>query len=186
MSDRIYRLSDFDFDLPPELVALRPVPARSASRLLRVDGAKLDDLQFNMLPELLNAGDVLVFNDTRVINSRTFRKPWAACHLPMARAMTAASIAASSASLRPYEPGPVTQMALTFSTGMPSVPAIPFCTKCGFCEPVQQVTSPSLIWTVAQAEFDRFGIYRRRDFVDERLAGEMDLRADRIAQMRAA
>jgi S-adenosylmethionine:tRNA ribosyltransferase-isomerase len=72
MSDRIYQLSDFDFELPPELVALRPARERSASRLLHVDGASLEDLQFGALPELLNAGDVLVFNDTRVINSRLF------------------------------------------------------------------------------------------------------------------
>ena len=72
MSDRIYHLSDFDFELPPELVALRPAKERSASRLLHVDGAKLEDLQFATLPTLLNAGDVLVFNDTRVVNSRVF------------------------------------------------------------------------------------------------------------------
>ena len=76
MPDRIYHLSDFDFELPPDLVALRPASARSASRLLHVDGATLDDLGFVALPELLDAGDVLVFNDTRVINSRLFgRKP---------------------------------------------------------------------------------------------------------------
>jgi S-adenosylmethionine:tRNA ribosyltransferase-isomerase len=72
MSDRIYHLSDFDFELPKELVALRPAQVRSASRLLHVDGAKLDDLGFGALPELLNTGDVLIFNDTRVVNSRLF------------------------------------------------------------------------------------------------------------------
>jgi S-adenosylmethionine:tRNA ribosyltransferase-isomerase len=72
MSDRIFHLSDFDFALPPELIATRPTQVRSASRLLRVDGVKLEDLQFASLPRLLNAGDVLVFNDTRVINSRLY------------------------------------------------------------------------------------------------------------------
>ncbi len=72
MSDHIYHLSDFDFDLPAELIALRPAPARSASRLLHVDGSTLDDLGFGALPDLLNAGDVLVFNDTKVVNSRLF------------------------------------------------------------------------------------------------------------------
>ncbi len=72
MADRIYHLSDFDFDLPADLVALRPAPARTASRLLHVDGAELDDLSFGNLPELVNAGDVLVFNDTKVISSRLF------------------------------------------------------------------------------------------------------------------
>jgi S-adenosylmethionine:tRNA ribosyltransferase-isomerase len=76
MSDRIYRLSDFDFELPPELIAQRPAPVRSASRLLHVNGATLDDLTFGALPDLLDRGDVLVFNDTRVIRSRLFgRKP---------------------------------------------------------------------------------------------------------------
>jgi S-adenosylmethionine:tRNA ribosyltransferase-isomerase len=76
MSDRIYRLSDFDFELPPELVALRPAQARTASRLLHVDGPRLDDFVFGVLPELLHTGDVLVFNDTRVVNSRLFaQKP---------------------------------------------------------------------------------------------------------------
>jgi S-adenosylmethionine:tRNA ribosyltransferase-isomerase len=72
MSDRIYRLSDFDFELPPELVAVRPAQERSASRLLHVDGTMLEDLRFGMLPELLNSGDVLVFNDTKVVKSRLF------------------------------------------------------------------------------------------------------------------
>jgi S-adenosylmethionine:tRNA ribosyltransferase-isomerase len=72
MADRSYHLSDFDFDLPADLVALRPAPARTASRLLHVDGTELDDLSFGNLPELVNAGDVLVFNDTKVISSRLF------------------------------------------------------------------------------------------------------------------
>ena len=71
--------------------------------------------------------------------------------LPTALAITAASDAASSASLRPYEPGPTVQMDRTFSTGMPSTSAMPSRTKCGFCEPVQQVTSLFLISTTAQA-----------------------------------
>ena len=76
MSDRTYRLSDFDFDLPPDLIAQRPAPERSASRLLHVARATLDDLTFGALPDLLGPGDVLVFNDTKVIRSRLFgRKP---------------------------------------------------------------------------------------------------------------
>jgi len=65
-----YHLSDFDFDLPSELIAQVPAAVRSASRLLHVSGAKRADLKFSSLPELLSAGDVLVFNDTRVIRSR--------------------------------------------------------------------------------------------------------------------
>ena len=65
-----YRLSDFDFDLPSELIAQVPAPERSGSRLLHVAGARLVDLAFGALPELLVPGDLLVFNDTRVVRSR--------------------------------------------------------------------------------------------------------------------
>jgi S-adenosylmethionine:tRNA ribosyltransferase-isomerase len=72
MRDLIYRLSDFDYDLPRELIAQRPADARSASRLLHVAGSVLEDRDFTTLPELLGAGDLLVVNDTRVIRSRLF------------------------------------------------------------------------------------------------------------------
>jgi len=65
-----HRLSDFDFDLPDELIARTPTSTRSGSRLLRVDGDRMQDRQFRELPQLLDAGDLLVFNDTRVIKSR--------------------------------------------------------------------------------------------------------------------
>ena len=58
----------FDFDLPPELIALRPAVPRDASRLLVAKGAAaIEDRVFTDLPAQLRAGDVLVFNDTRVI-----------------------------------------------------------------------------------------------------------------------
>jgi S-adenosylmethionine:tRNA ribosyltransferase-isomerase len=65
-----YRLSDFDFDLPGELIAQAPAPERSGSRLLHVAGSRLVDLAFGALPGLLVPGDLLVFNDTRVVRSR--------------------------------------------------------------------------------------------------------------------
>lgn len=62
------RVDLFDFDLPTERIALRPVKPRDAARMLVVDGAApLADRQVRDLPDLLRAGDVLVFNDTRVI-----------------------------------------------------------------------------------------------------------------------
>lgn len=70
--------SDFRYDLPPELIAQQPLPERSASRLLVLDAAHraLSDRAFHDLPELLRAGDLLVFNDTRVLPARLFgRKP---------------------------------------------------------------------------------------------------------------
>jgi len=65
------RLSDFDFDLPEERIALRPAEPRDAARLLLVrPGVALEDLHVRDLPELLQAGDALVFNDTKVIPAR--------------------------------------------------------------------------------------------------------------------
>jgi S-adenosylmethionine:tRNA ribosyltransferase-isomerase len=63
------RISDFDYSLPDELIARYPTPERRASRLLEV-GAALEDRRFADLPALLRAGDLLVFNDTRVIHAR--------------------------------------------------------------------------------------------------------------------
>ena len=65
-------ISDFDFDLPAELIAQFPTEQRNASRLLRLDGASgaLQDSWFRQLPDFLQAGDLLVFNDTRVIKAR--------------------------------------------------------------------------------------------------------------------
>jgi S-adenosylmethionine:tRNA ribosyltransferase-isomerase len=70
------RLSDFDYELPPELIAQQPLPERSASRLLHVEPARLTDLVFADLERLLSPGELLVFNDTRVIKARLLgRKP---------------------------------------------------------------------------------------------------------------
>ncbi len=66
------RLDDFDYDLPPELIAQAPAAARSASRLLYLDGVTgtLRDYRFADIVELLRPGDLLVVNDTRVIKAR--------------------------------------------------------------------------------------------------------------------
>ena len=61
------RVADFDFELPAERIALRPVQPRDAARLLLVRGAEIFDRQVLDLPALLQPGDVLVFNDTKVI-----------------------------------------------------------------------------------------------------------------------
>ncbi|MEF7617601.1 tRNA preQ1(34) S-adenosylmethionine ribosyltransferase-isomerase QueA [Aquincola sp. MAHUQ-54] len=68
--ERRYTLSDFDFELPPELVAQHPAAQRSASRLLDGTGVAPVDRVFRDLPGLLQPGDLLVFNDTAVIKAR--------------------------------------------------------------------------------------------------------------------
>ena len=67
-----YSLADFDFDLPPALVAQHPAAERSASRLLDGRAELPVDRVFRELPALLEPGDLLVFNDTRVIKARLF------------------------------------------------------------------------------------------------------------------
>ncbi len=69
---RTFTLSDFDFTLPPELIAQHPASERSGSRLLDGTGPIPTDRIFRDLPSLLNAGDLLVFNDTKVIKARLF------------------------------------------------------------------------------------------------------------------
>ncbi|MES2047230.1 MAG: tRNA preQ1(34) S-adenosylmethionine ribosyltransferase-isomerase QueA [Pseudomonadota bacterium] len=68
----MYSLSDFDFILPDALIAQTPLPQRSASRLLQVDGESLRDKAFADVVALLSEGDLLVFNDTRVLKARFF------------------------------------------------------------------------------------------------------------------
>ncbi|HUR89976.1 MAG TPA: tRNA preQ1(34) S-adenosylmethionine ribosyltransferase-isomerase QueA [Ramlibacter sp.] len=69
---RQYTLGDFDFALPPELIAQHPAPERSASRLLDGTGDDPVDRTFRDLPSLLEARDLIVFNDTQVVKARLF------------------------------------------------------------------------------------------------------------------
>ncbi|WP_193097651.1 tRNA preQ1(34) S-adenosylmethionine ribosyltransferase-isomerase QueA [Burkholderia sp. Z1] len=72
----MFTLSDFDFNLPPELIAQTALPDRTASRLLEVDRtvepARLVDRKFAELPSCIAPGDLLVFNDTKVLKARFF------------------------------------------------------------------------------------------------------------------
>ncbi|KVH59378.1 S-adenosylmethionine:tRNA ribosyltransferase-isomerase [Burkholderia sp. MSMB1072] len=72
----MFTLSDFDFNLPPELIAQTALPDRTASRLLEVDRgvepARLVDRHFAELPSCIAPGDLLVFNDTKVLKARFF------------------------------------------------------------------------------------------------------------------
>ena len=67
-----FSLSDFDFTLPDDLIAQHPAPQRSASRLLDGRGTASFDRRFADLPDLLLPGDLLVFNDTKVVKVRLF------------------------------------------------------------------------------------------------------------------
>ena len=71
-ASRDFTLSDFDFELPPDLIAQHPAPERSSSRLLDGTGTTVVNRIFRDLPGLLQAGDLLVFNDTQVIKARIF------------------------------------------------------------------------------------------------------------------
>jgi S-adenosylmethionine:tRNA ribosyltransferase-isomerase len=64
------KLSDFDFDLPPSLIATRPARPRTSARLLLAEGAGIQDRRVSDLPDILRTGDVLVLNDTKVIPAR--------------------------------------------------------------------------------------------------------------------
>jgi len=64
------RVDAFDFELPPERIAQRPVEPRDAARLLRVTPGRIADHTVRDLPSLLAPGDLLVFNDTRVVPAR--------------------------------------------------------------------------------------------------------------------
>ena len=69
---RDFKLADFDFSLPPELIAQHPATERSGSRLLDAREPTPVDRRFTDLPALLRTGDLLVFNDTRVVKARLF------------------------------------------------------------------------------------------------------------------
>lgn len=103
------KVSDFTFELPEELIAQAPLPERSASRLLvmnRASGA-LQDRRFAELDRLLDPGDLLVFNDTRVIPARVFahKQTGGTAELLIERVIDAASALAQLGINRKPAPG---------------------------------------------------------------------------------
>ena len=75
-----HTLSDFDYELPNELIAQTPAVRRSDSSLLHVDGRVLQDLVFSDFSRLVDHRDLVVFNDTRVVKARLHaRRPTASC-----------------------------------------------------------------------------------------------------------
>lgn len=103
------RRADFSYPLPQELIALRPLPERSASRLLSLDGATgaLRDLQFRDFPSLLRPGDLLVLNDTRVLPARLHgrKASGGACELLLERILDGRRILAQARASKELRPG---------------------------------------------------------------------------------
>jgi S-adenosylmethionine:tRNA ribosyltransferase-isomerase len=103
------RRADFSYDLPQELIAARPLPERGASRLLALDGATgaIRDLAFRDFGSLLDPGDVLVLNDTRVLPARLEgRKPTGgACELLLERFLDRRRFLAQARASKGVRPG---------------------------------------------------------------------------------
>ncbi len=112
MSARTFTTSDFDFDLPPELIAQYPAPERSASRLLDASGAEPVDRTFHDFPALLTERDLLVFNDTKVVKARLFgAKPTGGkLELLVERVLADGSVAAHMKASKKPAPGTVLHM----------------------------------------------------------------------------
>jgi S-adenosylmethionine:tRNA ribosyltransferase-isomerase len=101
--------TDFNFELPEELIAQRPVTPRSSSRLLALDGAAgtLADLEFRDLPRLLERPDILVFNDTRVVPARVHgtKESGGKIELLLERALSADTALVHARASKPLRPG---------------------------------------------------------------------------------
>ncbi len=69
------KLSDFDYELPPEAIASEPARPRDTARLLDLTGADMTDRRISDLPAILKAEDLLVVNDTRVIPCLLYTSP---------------------------------------------------------------------------------------------------------------
>jgi len=106
-------IDEFNYELPPELIAQHPSATRSASRLLRVSGDSVDDRHFAELPRLLEPGDLLVFNDTRVIKARLFGKKETGGHIEVLieRLLSEGEALAQVHAGRPAKPGSTLQLA---------------------------------------------------------------------------
>jgi S-adenosylmethionine:tRNA ribosyltransferase-isomerase len=114
---RNFTLGDFDFALPPELIAQHPATERAGSRLLDGTGAAPVDRSFRELPSLLRAGDLMVFNDTQVVKARLFgEKPTGGkLELLIERVLHGRDVAAHMKVSKKPQPGTVLQMAGGFT-----------------------------------------------------------------------
>jgi S-adenosylmethionine:tRNA ribosyltransferase-isomerase len=105
-------LSDFDYELPPDLIAQYPPARRRDSRLLVV-GKSLEDRQFKDLPALLHDGDLLVFNDTRVIRARLHgrKQTGGQVEVLVERVLPASEVLAQVRASKTPKPGTILELA---------------------------------------------------------------------------
>jgi len=116
----MYTLSDFDFDLPSELIAQVPLPERAASRLLKVGDTQCEDRVFSELPSFLQAGDVLVFNDTKVLNARFYgvKQSGGKVEVLVERVLDARTVLAQVRASKSPLPGTVLRLADSFDVSV--------------------------------------------------------------------
>jgi S-adenosylmethionine:tRNA ribosyltransferase-isomerase len=116
----MYTLSDFDFDLPTELIAQVPLPERAASRLLKVGETQCEDRVFSELPSFLQAGDVLVFNDTKVLNARFYgvKQSGGKVEVLVERVLDARTVLAQVRASKSPLPGTVLRLADSFDVSV--------------------------------------------------------------------
>ena len=116
----MYTLSDFDFTLPPELIAQVPLPERSGSRLLEVGHDHLTDRAFAEIVDLLQAGDLLVFNDTRVLKARFFgvKETGGKVEVLVERVLDARSVLAQVRASKSPPPGTLIRLADAFDVSV--------------------------------------------------------------------
>ncbi|HEX7965446.1 MAG TPA: tRNA preQ1(34) S-adenosylmethionine ribosyltransferase-isomerase QueA [Gammaproteobacteria bacterium] len=112
------RRSDFHYELPPGLIAQHPLAVRSASRLLCLDGATgaLQDRMFRELPTLLEPGDLLVFNDTKVVPARLYgrKETGGAVEFLVERILDPRTALVHARASKPWRPG----MRVLFAEGV--------------------------------------------------------------------
>jgi len=101
------RLEDFDYSLPPDLIAQAPPTERTGSRLLVVRGRELDDARFLDLPSWLRPGDLLVINDTRVLHARLLgrKESGGQVEVLVERVLGAGEVLAQVRASKPLRPG---------------------------------------------------------------------------------
>ena len=116
----MYTLSDFDFDLPSELIAQVPLPERAASRLLKVGETQCEDRVFSELPSFLQPGDVLVFNDTKVLNARFYgvKQSGGKVEVLVERVLDARTVLAQVRASKSPLPGTVLRLADSFDVSV--------------------------------------------------------------------